>query len=147
VSLFVFKAENSLKEPDSSVDVWAVLSIVLFLFGIFLIGSRFVLPPGVHVELPRSINISTSKIDGILTIRSSNMLLFNGRIFSLTDLENELKSFMKYNSNKKVTILVRSDKNLSLGEFIHICEIIKLSGVNEIHIATEKSRHQPQVFR
>ncbi|MDR0351585.1 MAG: biopolymer transporter ExbD [Puniceicoccales bacterium] len=147
--LFIFRDVSSLKEPDSTVDVWSVLCIVLFLFGIFLMGARFVFPPGIHLELPRADNISTSKIHGILTIRSSDMLLFNGRIFALSDLENELKFFIKVknDSNEKIIILVRPDKNLGLGEFIHICEIIKSSGINEIHVAAEKSRYQPMVSR
>jgi biopolymer transport protein ExbD len=138
MSLFIFRNARSLKEPDSSVDLWAVVSVILFSFGIFLMSSRFVLPPGVHVELPRATNISTSKINGILTIQSSNMLLFNGRIFGIPDLADELKFFMKNNAKESVVILIRPDKTLTLGEFIHICEILRSSGVNEIHVAAEK---------
>jgi biopolymer transport protein ExbD len=99
-----------------------------------------VLSPGIHVELPRVNNISISKINGILTIQSTNMLLFNGRIFSLSDLENELKFFMKNITDEKVRILIRPVANLNLGEFIHIFEMIKSSGVDEIHVAAEKLR-------
>jgi biopolymer transport protein ExbD len=131
-----------LREPDTRVESFCILNILILFCCFSLLNSRFVLPPGTAIALPSVGNVDSRETIGVVTVQSEKFIMFNGNIFSLETLERGLGEYLKKNHGSNVghdAILVRPDKSLPVDTLLKICEIAKRSGYATVQIATQTS--------
>ncbi len=140
-----FGLEDRLKPLGKNYNVFALLNIGLIALGFFLLSSRFILAPGVLIELP-TVNAKSALgivVYDVLTINQQNMMLFDGRIYNLDTLFaalNRSKQQAQTSSESQVDntgsiLLVKMDKNTSMDVFLRVCEISYKAGYTQIQIA------------
>lgn len=104
---------------DLDFFAWVNVGVIVLFFS--LLGSRFVLAPGLLVgvgeagviELP-AINpelTSTAATSVVVSYRRDNVILFEGGMYSLDELRKHMEAYAK--SNPGSVMLVRADQQVS----------------------------------
>lgn len=132
--------ERELTPPDYRMDIIPLVDVILIAFFFSLLGSRFILAPGVQIELP-AVNaqaISGAPTAAVLTIQNDNMLLFEGRIHTLGSFEAAMRTYFGDKGGlSDAVLLVKSDKDVSMSTFLYVCEIAQRAGFAKVHVAAE----------
>lgn len=131
---------SRLQPLDTSMDIFNIFNI-LTLFGIlFLLNSRFILSPGVEIELPQSNASTAMKTIGVVTVQSEKFIMFNGNIFTIDSLKYGMKTYLDAKCATKgdedLVLLLRPDKSLPSSVLLNICEIARDAGYTNVQIAT-----------
>ncbi|MDR1173175.1 MAG: biopolymer transporter ExbD [Puniceicoccales bacterium] len=137
---FRFMGVSRLQPLSTGMDIFNILNI-LTLFGIlFLLNSRFILSPGVEIELPSSKAPEAKKTIGVVTIQSEKFIIFNGDIFTIDSLKHGMKKYLDAKCAAKgdedLVLLIRPDRSLPSDVLLKICEIAKDAGYANVQIAT-----------
>ncbi len=109
-----------------------------------LLSSRFILTPGLSLDLPQGGEAVTQGIlaMNVLTVLSGegeDRILFDGRVYALEDprFAEALSKFAdKYGSIGSV-LLVKLDRETGMQAFFEICELARGAGIGRVHIASE----------
>jgi biopolymer transport protein ExbD len=131
---------SRLQPLDTSMNLFNILNI-LMLFGIlFLLSSRFILSPGVEIELPQSNASEARKTMGVITVQSEKFIMFNGDTFTIDSPKNGMKKYLDAKCAAKEdedpVLLLRPDRSLPSSILLKICEIARDVGHANIQIAT-----------
>ncbi|MDR1528663.1 MAG: biopolymer transporter ExbD [Puniceicoccales bacterium] len=137
---FRFIGASQLQPLDTSMGLFNILNI-LTLFGmLFLLNSRFILSPGVTIELPQSNAPEARKTMGVVTVQSEKFIMFNGDIFTMDSLKYGMKKYLDakcpVKEDEDLVLLLRPDRSLPAGILLKICEIARDAGYVNIQIAT-----------
>ena len=132
------------RKADASIDCVALFDILLIALMLTLVGSRFVLAPGLSMEnapLP-SISASNGAVTdaelSVLSAKSPSMIIYDGKI-------QTLESFLRLMGHRKPpaprpeTLLIKTDKRVDSQTLLSICEAAKKGGYSKILIATRKN--------
>lgn len=133
-----------LKRPAVKLDVVPVLDllVIALLFG--LLFTRFVMVPGMQVDLPDSemqMQPSTRAVS-VLTIGNRGMLLFDGVVFEMGTIGQGFENHIRKNSAGEVVLLVKTEGSMDLQRFLALCRMAQDAGFVQIQIAGE---HVPEV--
>jgi biopolymer transport protein ExbD len=110
---------------------------VLFLIIIFLslVCAMMVIGGGVSISLPRIITAEGMVYENIeLLINSTGTLYLNGKSIE----KDELVDVFSQLSKRKVSLLIKSDKNVPLGKVLEVCSLAKSRGITTVNIATNR---------
>jgi biopolymer transport protein ExbD len=141
MSLQEFNAYRSLEKPDTQLDLSSVLCVLLFIFGLSLLGSRFVFSPGVEMELPRSKNIDLQLTSGVLSLNPNGLIMFDNQILRIDNLAEAIENFLqKKKDPTAITLLVSIDCWVSFGFVVEVMDVLKSAGCKKIHIACEPKK-------
>ncbi len=136
-----------LRPPPRDLDVffWANVAIVCLFFA--LLGSRFVLAPGLWVSVQppgqAEFNLPTvrSAMQGAATVvvsyRRDNMILFEGGIYEFKDFRPVLERYAQ--AHPKAALLVRFDRQVSMQGFTELCDLARAAGFATVLLATESA--------
>jgi len=125
------------------LPLFDILVIVVF-FGLF--SSPFVLPQGMSMDL---INfdknlLSGSEVSAVLTVKSKDMLLFDGENLRLEDFEDKAMQYTR--NNPSSVLLVRLDPGVDLESFFDICGAARSAGFVRVHVAGEQKQLASEAF-
>lgn len=138
------------RKQEISVDAVALFDILLIALMMTLIGSKFVAATGLQVglnsyadNLPQMQSpekaVATTDID-VLSARGDSMLIFDGTIYNIDSFR---RSFAKPKKGvSRGSILIKSDKNLSVQTLMEICEAAKSAGFKNAIIAAKPDGQQ-----
>ena len=139
MSINHFQFKITLEKPKTNFNVGAIVSVLLFIFGLSLLGSRFIGAPGISLNLPQTQTHQLQSTDGVLNIGLNDTIFFQNKLLSFDQLGDVVKEFL---SHKKIpqntTILVLIDQWASFKSVASVIDILKQSGCCKIHIACEK---------
>ena len=139
MALFEFQSHISLEEPSATLGLASVVSVILFIFGLSLLGSRFVFSPGIDIQLPHASDIQSQSTLGMITIGQNGMIIFNDKILSLEELGPELKLFLEQKKHDdSPRILIRMDRSIPIANLVGVSESAKIAGFKKIQLACEK---------
>ena len=110
--------QSKLSAPPRDLDMlfWVNVGVVALFFS--LLGSQFVLAPGLPVqvgsalELPQSTSTNQVATQVVVSYRRDDMVLFEGGIFVLDDLRSRFQEYAK--DHPGAVLLVRCDKAVSV---------------------------------
>ncbi|GAB4272666.1 MAG: hypothetical protein Tsb0018_04720 [Opitutales bacterium] len=137
-----------LKGSEKAFTCVPWLDGLLICFGFMLLSSKFLLAPGVAVELPqldaKLVGVSTS---AVLSFRHNQLLIFDDRIFDLETLEaywlgdwqEELAT-----EDRPKTLLLKADKHVSVDAFLRVCELAQRSGFAQVQVAAREASVKSQ---
>ena len=133
--------QGKLAAPPRDFDVffWMNAGAVCLFFA--LLGSKFVLAPGLPVgvgpgfELPQTKGAVPGAAEVVVSYRRDNMILFEGGIYELTNFKGVLERYAK--EHKGATMIVRVDRQVSMQGFIDLCDLARAAGFGAVHVAAE----------
>lgn len=134
---------------DLDFFAWVNVGLIVLFFG--LLGSRFVLAPGIPIGVSGDNTISLPQIGGatesagpasvVVSYRRDNVILFEGGMYSLQELRNHMAAYAKQHPG--AVMLVRADRQVSMQAFLDLCEMAREVGFANVLAAAE----QPQPGR
>lgn len=128
-----------LKRPPIKLDAVPVLDllVIALLFG--LLFTRFVMVPGVQVDLPDSeMQIQPSHLPvAVLTIGNRGMLFFDGAVFELSSIGRGFKRYNEEMPGQEVVLLVKTEGSMDLQLFLKLCRMAQEAGFVQVQIAGE----------
>ena len=138
-----FGLKARLKRPTIKLDMVPVLDLlfIALLFG--LLFTRFVMVPGVSVELPKSeLQMSQSKLPvTVLTIGNGGMLFFDGAVFELSSIGRGFGKYHEKIIEQDVVLLIKTEGSMDLQLFLELCQMAKDAGFVQVQIAGD---HMPE---
>ena len=148
---------SRLSPPPRDLDVFhwvTALGMVLF-FG--LLGSRFVLAPGVAVavgsgdsdetHLPGYVRAREEAMPAsvVVSFRRENVILFEGGVYSMKELGRAMKAYAE--KHPGAVLLAHFDRQVSVQSLVELAQLAKSSGFAQIQLAAESGRvpgnHRP----
>lgn len=131
--------------PRLGMDAIPFLDVLLIGLCLMLMGSTFVAAPGVTVDIPKSARTEALPIAGVLTLKHDNMLLYEGRIFSLAEFAHYFERDMAGRMDgERGVLLVKLNRNVSMQTFLEVCDIARQAGFARVHIATSQQTEDRQ---
>lgn len=128
-----FKKRLELEFGLKQIEIIPLIGLVFLLLIFFLLLSSFVFQPGVKINLPRlAISDSLSRDTIEIVISKENLTFIDGKIILTSAFENLTKQIAK----RKQPILIKADRNASLGSVAEILDISRKSGVNQVNVVT-----------
>jgi len=123
--------EHGLKQ----IDIAPLIDIVFQLLIFFMLTSSFIMQPGIKVNLPKAVTSEVVKYENIeLLISAENIVYFNGKVITTSELSNLIKQAAKRNQ----AVLIKADKRASLGRVVEIWDMCRDLGIAQINIATNQ---------
>lgn len=115
------------------IDIAPLIDIVFQLLIFFMLTSSFVIQPGIKINLPKAV---TSEIvqekNLIVTINKDNIIYLNDDPITPQNLQDALKA----QASQDKPLLIKADKNSSLGKVVEVWDICRQAGISKINIAT-----------
>lgn len=136
--------EARLSPPPRDLDFvgWVNVGAIVLFFS--LLGSRFVLTPGLEIGmrndglvLPQAPvpveNIGAASV--VLSYRRENVILFEGGIYSLAELQQQLAGYAQRHPG--AVMLVQADREVSLQNVLDLIQMAKGAGFANVFLAAE----------
>jgi len=132
-----------LRHPPIKLDFVPVLDLLVIALLFSLLFTRFVMVPGVRVDLPDSeLQMQPSNLPvAVLTIGNRGMLFFDGAVFELNSIERGFTKHIEEMPGEKVVLLVKTEGSMDLQLFLKLCRMAQDAGFVQVQIAGE---HLPQ---
>jgi biopolymer transport protein ExbD len=133
-----------LKQPSVKLDLVPVLDLLVIALLFSLLFTRFVMMPGVRVDLPDSgMQMEPSDLPvAVLTIGNRGMLFFDGAVFELNSIERGFNRHIENKPGQDVVLLVKTEGSMDLQLFLKLCRMAQDAGFVQVQIAGE---HGPEV--
>ncbi len=129
-----------LKKPQMQLDIVPVLDLVVIALLMSLVFTRFVIVPGVRVDLPATdlrLQHSADPV-AVLTIQNRGMLFFDGSVYALDTINNAFRSYIADSGREDVVLLMKAEATMPLQEFLDICEMAERAGFSQVQLAGKK---------
>lgn len=119
------------------LDIVPLIDVVFLLLIFFMLTSSFVSHPGIKIDLPKAVT-SEAILDKniVITITGDNVIYLNQQVVQLTELSEKL--ILAANEGK--SLLIRADREISLGKVVEIWDLCRDAGIVKINIATNPKR-------
>ena len=115
----------------------SLTDIVLLLLIFFMLTSTFVVQPGIKVKFPKAATGAQDESDKVyITVTQKERVYLNEKQVTHDELATQLRQLLK---GEAKLVVIRADKELSLGSTIRIIDIAKLAGAERFMIATDSS--------
>lgn len=133
---------DNLRKERGNWDWVPYLSLLLIVFFISMFGTRFISAPGVDIDLPvvgaRLLEMKGAPVNVyVLTIKTENMLLFEGSIYSEHTLVAGIKHIVPSGDLSESTLLIKMDKGVNLETFMSVAERLQELGFKELRLAVQ----------
>ncbi|MDR1906688.1 MAG: hypothetical protein LBQ03_00465 [Puniceicoccales bacterium] len=133
-----FQSRRTLEKPNTQLEMGAVISVLLFIFGLSLLGSRFVFSPGIEIKIPQVGNIDLAATSGILNLGPNGIIMFDNHILKIEDLPTAVEQFLVHKLDpSKITLLVCVDQWVPFGFVAEVTDVLRSAGCSRIQIACE----------
>lgn len=137
--------ESRLSPPPRDLDFVAWVNVAVIVLFFSLLGSRFVLAPGISIGVgdPGGIVLpqggetaeSTGAASVVVSYRRDNVILFEGGMYSLADLQKQMEEYVR--KHPGAVMLVRADRQVSLQAALELVEMAKSIGFANVVLAME----------
>ena len=115
------------------LDVAPFLNVFFILLVFFMFSSSFIFQPGMRVNLPKAVTGEVvSQENVVMTITKDDTVYLNDRQVNPEELSSHLRLLAK----EKTSLLIKADRNSSLGKIVEILDICRVEGVSQISLAT-----------
>jgi len=115
------------------LDLTPLVDVVLLLLIFFMLTSSFLTQPTIPVKLPKAVTGKSLQAQRIeIFVTAEDIIYFHGTPLTIKGLEEKLKEF-KIGTSR---VIIKSDRDASLGSVVQIWDICRKIGINQIDLAT-----------
>lgn len=134
---------SQVRRPSASIDAAALFNILLIALMFTLLGSRFIVAPGLSLELD---SLPAADVSGgaltdadicVLSAKGNSMLIYDGAIYNIATFAKKMESSKA--ARKNAVLLVKADKNVDAQTLVDISLAAKKGGFERIQIAAKAS--------
>ena len=132
-----FGLKRHLTPPRMKWDLVPVLDMIILALLISLFFTRYLILPGVRVDLPKTellIQQDASRV-AVLTIANSGMLFFDGSVYQQNSIEQAFHQYVGNSSSKAPVLLVEAGASMDIQKFLELCQMARNAGFHEVQIA------------
>ncbi|TVP78704.1 MAG: biopolymer transporter ExbD [Puniceicoccaceae bacterium] len=136
-----FGLSRHLKRPALKLDAVPVLDLLVIALIFGLLFTRFVMVPGMQVDLPDSemqMQPSTRTVS-VLTIGNRGMLLFDGALFEVDTIGMAFENYIQEKADDEIVLLVKAEGSMDLQRFLRLCAMAQQAGFVQVQIVGEHS--------
>jgi len=129
-----------LKRPEIKIDPIPVLDLLVLALLISLLFTRFVMLPGVRVNLPETdlrLQHGAAEV-AVLTIGNGGMLFFNGSVYEHASVEQAFARHLQDRTEQHAVLLVKAEASMELQLFLNLCRMAQSAGFAEVQIAGDE---------
>ncbi len=133
--------EGYLTKPVIKIDLIPVIDLMVVALLFALLFTRFVVFPGVRVELPDT-NLKMHENLGsvaVLTIGNEGMLLFDGKVFETKSIAIGFDTYIEKVDAPEPVLLVKANAGIELQAFLDLCQMAQQAGFSEIQISGQET--------
>ncbi|RXK53078.1 hypothetical protein ESB00_15315 [Oleiharenicola lentus] len=138
--------QSRLSPPPRDLDVFAWVNTGLIVLFFALLGSRFVLAPGLPVGLSGDGSWALPRMDGaaenavpasvVVSYLREDVILFEGGKFTLAELRKHMEIYAK--EHPGAVMLVRADRQVSIQDFAKLASMASQVGFSQAQLAMEQ---------
>jgi biopolymer transport protein ExbD len=123
----------------ATINITPLTDIFLVLLIIFMVATAVSIESAAHVDLPRLETPAHPEKSRVVTISytSDHQIFVNGKHVSEADLRSTVHDALASSSEK--TVVFDGDPSVILGDMVHIVDIAKSSGAEQIALAVSGS--------
>lgn len=116
-----------------------MIDTMFFLLVFFMIATlSMTIQQGMPVSLPTAESSTDTKTENVsLTLTEDGGLYYNKEVITLQELEQRLVNLRQTATDP--SLLINADKQVPHGRVIKVMDLIRLSGITSMGIATEPS--------
>ncbi len=119
----------------SEINVTPLVDVMLVLLIIFMVTAPM-MKSGIGVNLPQAETQSAPSEDGLtITITKDMYIHMEDMVINQMLLEDKLKEY--FMGQERKIVFIKGDKDLPFGFVIHIMDIIKKAGIEDIGLITD----------
>ncbi|MGF1453663.1 MAG: biopolymer transporter ExbD [Opitutales bacterium] len=134
--------QRALQPLDRRLDVVPLLDMLLLALLTLMLGSPFVLAPGLSVGLEEGFQLPASRgrpLSGlpavaVLTVRGPDSLLYRGRFLTLSELE-ALEPGTLAMPDEGTVLLVRAHRQVTLDTLYRVADWARAEGFTQLQLA------------
>lgn len=132
-------AQLELSEANTLSLQWVpYLDLLVLAFGLLLLNSRWLCPPGIRLQLPKTSVASAYgtalPVDDILIVDADKRLFFHHRPYAFSQLEQV------FSKKKNDTLLLQADEHLPLAYVLQIMTAARKCGYRAIQVGMDVSK-------
>ena len=128
------RLQRTLLYSSYSPDLTPLIDTVFLLLIFFMLTSSFVFQPGVRIHLPKTVSSEVVQKENVqITVSRGDRLYLGEAVVTL----NELKSRLASAASSKQPVLIRADRQASMGRIVEVWDACRTLGISQVHIATE----------
>lgn len=117
------------------LDIAPLIDVVFLLLIFFMLTSSFIFQPGIKINLPKAV---TSEViqerNLVITINAKNVIYLSNRPVTLKQLKVQLQKAVKEDR----PLLIKADRESSLGKVVQVWDLCREIGLTQINIATNQ---------
>jgi biopolymer transport protein ExbD len=129
----------------AEINITPLTDIFLVLLIIFMITSSAIVESGGKVNLPKAVQTQSEPRGVTVTLTPKREIFVNQKKVSEANLETALTEVFSGGAEK--IVILRGDRDVSLGEVVRVLSIVKKAGASEIAIAAESEKGGTPVSR
>jgi biopolymer transport protein ExbD len=129
-----------LKRPEIKLDPIPVLDLMVLALLVSLLFTRFVMLPGVRVNLPETdlrMQHDASEV-AVLTIGNGGMLFFDGSVYEHGSVEQAFRHHLEGRGSEPAILLVKAEASMELQLFLDLCQMAQQAGFDEVQVAGDQ---------
>ena len=127
--------KKSLPPYAVEMDLAPMIDIVFQQLIFFMLTSAFVFQSGVKIHLPKAVTAEiTHRENLVITVSEGDHLYLGERLLTLQELPSQLKAL------KGPSLLIRADREASLGRVVEVWDLCRAIGISEVNIATTSEK-------
>ncbi len=121
------------------IEIIPMIDTMFFLLVFFMIATlSMTIQQGMPVSLPTAQSSTDTKAENVsLTLTQEGALYYNKEVITLEELERRLANLRQ--TSPDPSLLINADKQVSHGRVIQVMDLIRLSGITSMGIATQPS--------
>ncbi len=121
------------------IEIIPMIDTMFFLLVFFMIATlSMTIQQGMPVSLPTAESSTDTETENVsLTLTQDGALYYNKDVISLQELEQRLMNLRQTSTDP--SLLINADKEVPHGRVIKVMDLIRLSGITSMGIATEPS--------
>lgn len=125
------------RNTHTHLNIAPLVDVVFLLLLFFMLTSHFIQEPAIKVKLPESKVAETIKEDfRTITITKENEIFYLDKRIDVENLHLLIIENVKNLQNEYLKI--KADKEVSVGMLVRVIDEVKLSGIRNFSIITEK---------
>lgn len=137
------------RRPSIRFDVVPVLDLLALALLMSLLFTRFVMLPGVRVDLPSTdlrMQHSSGPVD-VLTIENERMLFFEGSVHTVDSIGRALRARASAREGREAPVLlVKTRASMDLETFLEVCGMAQEAGYGQVQVSGDKAREAAELI-
>jgi len=119
------------------LDIAPLIDVIFLLLVFFMLTSSFIFQPGIKINLPKALTSEVIQRENlVIVVTEDSAIYIDERMIN----DEELSSRVSIAAKQSKPILIKADRDASLGRVVELWDLCRVEGVQKINIATTQNK-------